>query len=161
MEVITSMKCTACLEVLPMEAFRFHTRDMRYCTQCRHCESDAAMERQRRRAAANAIWTQAEVDLLHERYEASGSAGVMPYLPGRTRRQINNKAQHEGLHYSGRVVSGSPTKDDEAWAVPAHDYRPEDLALRQWGGLGTTVPELGMPVGVLSPSLGLVLGVAA
>ena len=127
---------------------------MRYSTQCRHCESDASMERQRRRAAAQAVWTQAEVDVLHARYEEGGSAAVMPYLPGRTRRQINNKAQHEGLHYEGRKVSGSPPKDDELWGVPAHDYTEADIAMRGW--------REAMPVaGVFSASLGLVVGEAA
>lgn len=44
-----------------------------------------------------------------------------------------------------------------------YDYRAENEAFRGWGipGMGTRVPDLGMPVGLLSPSLGLVLGVAA
>lgn len=158
MEVITSKKCTTCLEVLPMRDFRFMATLMRYKSQCRHCESDASMDRQRKRKAREAAWADAETDVVIERYADGGSAACLPYLPGRTKSQVQNKARGLGIRYEGPTVSGGNTKLIERnWEVPTHEYCEADLAMRQWGvpGMGRAVPELGMPVGVLSPSLGL------
>jgi hypothetical protein len=150
MEIITSKKCSACREMLPISDFRFKAKKMRYESACRACESDQAMDRQRRAREASAEWSPQEIAVLHERYEAGGTAACLSYLPGRRRSQVQSKARREGLVYEGPVVSGSPMKEG-AWCVPAHDYTEADIALRGW--------RAAMPmVGAFSPSVGLVMG---
>ena len=160
MEVITSKKCTACLEVLPMRDYRFITTRMIYSSRCWGCEQDYDLVRTRKKAAARRAretpWADDETEVILSRYERGGTKACLPLLPGRTKSQVQNKARGMGIRYTGKPVSGSPPKE-RAWALPAHDYCEADMAFRQWGvpGMGRAVPELGMPVGVLSPSLGL------
>ncbi len=96
--------------------------------------------------------------MLFDNYPAGGIRACMPHLD-RTQAQAKSRIERLGLtrDVQARVFA------EPAWALPAHDYCEADLALRQWGapGMGTSAPDLGMQVGVLSPSLGLVLGVAA
>jgi hypothetical protein len=149
MEVITSQLCTGkCKTVRPMQDFRFLAHSMRYRTQCRSCESDASMDRQRKRKEAGKEWTDAEIGVLHELYPVGGSSACKPYLPNRTRPQIQDKARYDGISYSGPSVSGSPSKENQAWGLPTHDYCEADIAMRAWKAampvVGTFLPSMGM-----------------
>lgn len=157
MEVITSKKCTACLEVLPMRDYRFIATRMIYSARCRGCEQDYGRDRKRRQAAVRRAcetpWADDEAEVILSRYERGGTKACLPLLPGRTKSQVQNKARGMGIRYTGKPASGSPPKE-RAWEVPAHDYTEADIAMRGWRDA--------MPVaGVFSASLGLVVGEAA
>jgi hypothetical protein len=156
MEVITSKKCSLCLDVLPMGSFRFISSRMLYAARCRHCEADEAVARNRRRGIKPPPrkWTPEELEVLRRVYPEGGSPAVAKLLPDRTLTQIQSRAKDNKIPYTGPTLGGSPPKDDEPWGVPVHEYCEADVALRGW--------RASMPViGVFGPSVGLVVGVAA
>lgn len=144
-DVIVSKRCNDCRDVLPMQAFRFDTKTMKYWHLCQHCERDSARERaakyrDRKRAEQ---WPEAELAVIREHYPLGGSAACEPFLSGRNRNAIRAIAKRIGLTYEGPRLTGSPPKDEEAVPVPAHDYTPED---RAW--MTTRLPVFGGGFGV-------------
>jgi len=96
-------------------------------------------------------WTDDQREVMARLYPAGGVVAVQQVLD-RTRDAIHRQAVRQGLTYVGPEAVERERSSDAV-----------SVALRQWGipGMGTSVPELGTQVGVLSPSLGLVMGVAA
>lgn len=96
-------------------------------------------------------WTDDQRDVMSRLYPAGGVVAVQQALD-RTRDAIHRQAVRQGLTYVGPEAV---EREQAADAV--------SVALRQWvvPGMGIAEPNLGTPVGVLSPSLGLVLGVVA
>ena len=98
-------------------------------------------------------WEPWEDEVIARLYPTGGTRAVGEVLSHRKAFAIQKRASLNDVSYGVRAAANEP-----AWAIPAHDYCEADLALRGWGA---TASDLGTPVGVLSPSLGLVLGVAA
>lgn len=149
--------CPRCQQCKPVSAF---TTDNRWCKACR---AESARMRKIRNPSKSRLraarpWSAAEDAVLFDNYPTGGIRACMPHLD-RTQTQAKSRVERLGL------CRETPSREcwEPAWAIPTHDYCEADLALRQWGapGMGTSAPDLGMQVGVLSPSLGLVLGVAA
>lgn len=145
-------QCTRCRQCKPVSAFSPKN------SRCKACRAETARMRKalkpsRSRVRAARPWSEDEVAVLMELYPEGGVRACAPLLD-RTQCQIKSKVEKLGLC---RETPSRENREPE-WAVPAHDYCEADLALRGWG---TIAPDLGTPVGVLSPSLGLVLGVAA
>lgn len=89
-------------------------------------------------------WTDDQREVMARLYPAGGVVAVQQVLD-RTRDAIHRQAVRQGLTYVGPEAVERERASDAV-----------SVALRQW-----RVPGMGTPVGVLSPSLGLVLGVAA
>lgn len=132
MDVILSKRCTVCAEVLPVHHFRIAKRKLcdGRASQCNDCENDR--RRALRRAGAvkpgPAQWSAVEDGLIRSVYPGSGLDGVRGFLPGRSDASIRARACRLGVHMTASVYSHPIAAVEPLWAVPAHDYTPEDRA---------------------------------
>lgn len=120
--------------------------------RCKKCRRDDARNRKLRnpcksRLRAARPWSPEEEDILMEHYPPGGVAACTPLLD-RTAGQIKSKIEKMGLC---RDVPMRKHVEPE-WGVPAHDYTAPDIAFRRW-------PASWRQVGILSPHVGLVMGV--
>lgn len=94
-------------------------------------------------------WEPWEDEAIARLYPTGGTRAVGEVLSHRKAFAIQKRASLNDVSYGARAAANEP-----AWAIPAHDYCEAGLALRKMSALGPVV-------GVFSPSLGLVTGVAA
>ena len=140
--------CPRCQQCKPVSAFTVGNR------WCKACRAESARMRKIRNPSKSRLraarpWSDAEDAVLFDHYPVGGIRACMPHLD-RTQAQAKSRIERLGLtrDVQARVFA------EPAWALPAHDYCEADMALR-------CMPALGPVAGIMSPSLGLVVGVAA